>query len=88
MAIKDAHLAQTQNRRTILFVGDGALQLTVQEIGTMMRQKLTPYIFVLNNDGYEIEKQIHGPNRVYNDIQVRPLALLSPLWIRVLSRTY
>lgn len=37
----------------------------------MMRQKLCPYIFVLNNDGYEIEKQIHGPERWYNDIQVR-----------------
>ncbi|EPQ31630.1 uncharacterized protein PFL1_00963 [Pseudozyma flocculosa PF-1] len=54
--------------RTCLFVGDGSLQLTVQEIGTMIRQGLKPLLFVLNNDGYEIERQIHGPQRTYNDI--------------------
>ncbi|SPO29447.1 probable PDC1 - pyruvate decarboxylase, isozyme 1 [Ustilago trichophora] len=54
--------------RTHLFVGDGSLQLTVQEIGTMIKHGLTPYLFVLNNDGYEIERQIHGPQRSYNDI--------------------
>ena len=30
------------NRRTILFVGDGSFQLTVQELSTMIRQNLTP----------------------------------------------
>lgn len=57
------------DRRVILFVGDGSLQLTLQEIGTMIRHGLNPYIFVLNNDGYEIERCIHGPSRKYNDIQ-------------------
>ncbi|KAG8706123.1 Pyruvate decarboxylase 1 [Ceratobasidium sp. 395] len=62
--------AKEQNdRRVILFVGDGSLQLTLQEIGTMIRHNLNPYIFVLNNDGYEIERCIHGPKRGYNDIQ-------------------
>lgn len=46
------------DRRVILFVGDGSLQLTLQEIGTMIRYKLNPYIFVLNNDGYEIERLV------------------------------
>ncbi|CCG84848.1 protein of unknown function [Taphrina deformans PYCC 5710] len=54
--------------RTVLFVGDGSLQLTVQEISTMIRQGLKPIIFVLNNDGYTIERFIHGPEREYNDI--------------------
>ncbi|GAC99677.1 pyruvate decarboxylase [Pseudozyma hubeiensis SY62] len=54
--------------RTHLFVGDGSLQLTAQEIGTMMKHSLCPYLFILNNDGYEIERQIHGPQRSYNDI--------------------
>ena len=54
--------------RTHLFVGDGSLQLTVQEIGTMIKHGLTPYLFVLSNDGYEIERQIHGPQRSYNNI--------------------
>jgi len=35
---------------------------TVQEIGTMIRRGLRPYLFVLNNDGYEIERQSeYGP---------------------------
>lgn len=58
-----------EKRRVVLFVGDGSLQLTVQEISTMIRWGLTPYIFVLNNSGYTIEKLIHGPNAGYNEIQ-------------------
>ena len=38
LAAKDAK----DDRRTILFVGDGSLQLTVQEISTMIRQGLKP----------------------------------------------
>ncbi|KAF8610675.1 pyruvate decarboxylase [Ceratobasidium sp. AG-I] len=60
---------EQDDRRTILFVGDGSLQLTIQEIGTMIRHNLNPFIFVLNNDGYEIERCIHGPKRGYNNIQ-------------------
>lgn len=56
-------------KRVILFVGDGSLQLTVQEISTMCRWNTTPYLFVLNNDGYTIERLIHGENASYNDIQ-------------------
>lgn len=36
LAAKDAE----QDKRTILFVGDGALQLTVQELSTMIRYEL------------------------------------------------
>lgn len=67
------------DRRVILFVGDGSLQLTIQEIGTMIRHGLNPYIFVLNNDGYEIERCIHGPTRGYNNIQTYNHQLILPL---------
>jgi pyruvate decarboxylase len=33
----------------------------------MVRENLNPIIFVLSNDGYEIERQIHGPQRRYNN---------------------
>ena len=33
---------ETGDRRTVLFVGDGSFQLTVQEISTMIRQGLKP----------------------------------------------
>lgn len=33
---------EQQNRRTILFIGDGSTQLTVQELSTILRNKLSP----------------------------------------------
>ncbi|KAI0259828.1 pyruvate decarboxylase [Gloeopeniophorella convolvens] len=54
--------------RTLLFTGDGSLQLTVQELSTVMRHGLTPILFVLNNKGYTIERYLHGKERHYNDI--------------------
>ncbi|KAJ5643950.1 uncharacterized protein N7484_006457 [Penicillium longicatenatum] len=60
---------ELQNRRTILFIGDGSLQLTVQELSTILRNKLTPIIFVICNEGYTIERYIHGWDATYNDIQ-------------------
>lgn len=55
-------------RRTILFVGDGSFQLTAQEVSTMLRLDLKPIIFILCNDGYTIERFIHGMDAEYNDI--------------------
>lgn len=68
------------NRRVILFVGDGSLQLTVQEISTMCKWETKPYLFVLNNDGYTIERLIHGMTATYNDIQPWNNLALLPLF--------
>jgi len=54
--------------RVVLFIGDGSLQMTVQEISTMIREKLNIVIVVINNDGYTIERVIHGRKQAYNDI--------------------
>jgi pyruvate decarboxylase len=51
-----------------LFIGDGSLQMTVQEISTMIRENLNIIIVVINNDGYTIERVIHGRKQAYNDI--------------------
>lgn len=59
---------QTKSGRTILFIGDGSLQMTVQEISTMIRHNLDVIIVVLNNDGYTIERAIHGLKENYNDV--------------------
>lgn len=67
-------------KRVILFVGDGSLQLTVQEISTMVKWETSPYLFVLNNDGYTIERLIHGENATYNDIQPWDNLALLPLF--------
>ncbi|KAI1908336.1 hypothetical protein LOZ53_004905 [Ophidiomyces ophidiicola] len=57
------------DRRTVLFIGDGSFQLTAQELSTMIRNRLTPVIFVICNEGYTIERYIHGWDSTYNDIQ-------------------
>ncbi|KAF4502327.1 Pyruvate decarboxylase [Fusarium agapanthi] len=66
-----AALAQRDMRgsqRAVLFIGDGSLQMTAQEISTMIKQGLNVIIFVINNNGYTIERAIHGRNADYNDI--------------------
>lgn len=55
-------------RRVVLLIGDGAAQLTAQELGTMLRDGQKPVIFLLNNEGYTVERAIHGPEQRYNDI--------------------
>lgn len=55
-------------RRVILVIGDGAAQLTIQELGSMLRDGQRPIILLLNNDGYTVERAIHGENQRYNDI--------------------
>lgn len=49
-----------EQRRTILITGDGAHQMSVQEISQFPRHRLKPIIFVLNNGGYLIERIIGG----------------------------
>jgi indolepyruvate decarboxylase len=57
------------DRRTVLVTGDGSHQLTVQEIGQFARLGLKPIVFVLNNDGYLIERLLcKDPAIAYNDI--------------------
>ncbi|KAE8419761.1 thiamine diphosphate-binding protein [Aspergillus pseudocaelatus] len=68
-----AELAQRErtnnpDSRAILFIGDGSLQMTVQEISTMIRENLNVIIIVINNEGYTIERAIHGRKQSYNDI--------------------
>src|SRR6202042_2956041 len=57
-----------RDRRPVLLIGDGAAQLTVQELGSFSREGLSPVIVVVNNDGYTIERAIHGETAYYNDI--------------------
>ncbi|ESE87471.1 indolepyruvate decarboxylase [Salmonella enterica subsp. indica serovar 6,14,25:z10:1,(2),7 str. 1121] len=56
------------DRRVILIIGDGAAQLTIQEVGSMLRDGQAPVILLLNNDGYTVERAIHGAAQRYNDI--------------------
>jgi TPP-dependent 2-oxoacid decarboxylase len=56
------------DRRPVLFIGDGSAQLTAQELGTCYACGIQPVVFVLNNDGYTVERAIQSPKADYQDI--------------------
>jgi indolepyruvate decarboxylase len=61
-------LLAAPRRRQLLFIGDGAFQMTAQELSTILRRSLRPIIFLINNNGYTIERLILGSGSSYNDI--------------------
>ncbi|MBU8823544.1 alpha-keto acid decarboxylase family protein [Mycolicibacterium goodii] len=82
-----------RDRRTVLLIGDGAAQLTIQELGAFGREGLTPVVVVVNNDGYTVERAIHGVTAEYNDITgwrwtELPAALGVPDALTFRCRTY
>ncbi len=60
-------LATKNKRRVISCMGDGAFQMTAQEIANMIRYQVNPIIFLINNGGYTIEAEIH--DGAYNTIK-------------------
>ena len=42
--------------RPIVLVGDGAFQMSISELSTILEHKLNPIVFVLNNHGYTTER--------------------------------
>ena len=82
------------DRRLIVIAGDGALQQTAAELGTLFALGLAPIIIVLNNHGYTTERKIGHPSAGYNDIPAwdwtaLPAALspaMRPLAMRTASR--
>lgn len=56
------------NSRHILSTGEGSLQLTIQELGTLIKHDLHPIMLVIDNNGYTVERLIHGMKKAYNDV--------------------
>ncbi|KAB8075190.1 thiamine diphosphate-binding protein [Aspergillus leporis] len=67
-ALAQREQTTSKDTRAFLFIGDGSLQMSVQEISTIIRENLNVIIFVINNNGYTIERAIHGRKQAYNDI--------------------
>ncbi|RBR20108.1 uncharacterized protein FIESC28_05387 [Fusarium coffeatum] len=57
-----------ENPRTVLLMGDGSFQMTAQELSTIIKHNLNVVVFLINNDGYTIERCIHGVSQGYNDV--------------------
>lgn len=54
-------------RRPVALIGDGAFQMSAQELSSLCRRRSKAIVLLMNNDGYTTERMIHeGP---YNDIQ-------------------
>jgi indolepyruvate decarboxylase len=66
-ALLGAALAD-RSRRPIVLIGDGAAQLTIAELGTLIRYRVPAVVVVVNNAGYTVERAIHGLTAEYNDI--------------------
>ncbi|OII77277.1 pyruvate decarboxylase isozyme 1 [Cryptosporidium andersoni] len=65
-------------KRTFAFIGDGSLQVTVQDISTILKNKHNPVIVIINNDGYTIERVIC--DHPYNDIAMWRYSKLAKLF--------
>jgi len=60
-------LLQSLKKIACLFVGDGSFQVTCQDVSTMICYQTNPIVFLINNDGYLVERVISdGP---FNDLQ-------------------
>jgi indolepyruvate decarboxylase len=60
--------------RPVVFVGDGAFQMAGQELSTIIRCGHNPVIFLINNDGYQIERVIY--DNLYNNLQMWDYTLI------------
>jgi indolepyruvate decarboxylase len=60
--------------RPLVFVGDGAFQMTGMEISTAVRYHLNPIIVLLNNSGYGTERSILDGS--YNEVYPWQYAML------------
>ncbi len=61
-------LLAAPEKRQLLLIGDGSFQVTAQELSRILYEELNPIIFLINNEGYTIERMIMGMEADYNDI--------------------
>lgn len=54
--------------RLVVVCGDGAFQMTGQEMSTIVRHGFDPVIIVLDNGGYGTERKLHEGEWTFNDI--------------------
>ena len=54
--------------RVVVLVGDGAFQMTGQELSTLIASGHAPLIIVLDNHGYGTERYLHAGDWKYNEI--------------------
>lgn len=56
------------DHRIVVIVGDGAFQMTGQELSSLIRDGRSPIVIVLDNHGYGTERYLHAGDWKYNEI--------------------
>lgn len=56
------------DKRVLVLCGDGAFQMTGNEISTLIRNNFSPIIIILDNHGYGTERFLHAGQWKYNEI--------------------
>jgi indolepyruvate decarboxylase len=56
------------DHRVVVLAGDGAFQMTGQELSTLIRLGHHPIVIILDNHGYGTERYLHEGNWKYNEI--------------------
>ena len=56
------------DHRVVALVGDGAFQMTGQEMSTIIRRGGSPIVIVLDNGGYGTERWLHAGDWEFNEI--------------------
>ncbi|MCA9137111.1 MAG: alpha-keto acid decarboxylase family protein, partial [Planctomycetales bacterium] len=56
------------DHRVVVLVGDGAFQMTGQELSTLIRYGHNPIVIVMDNHGYGTERYLHAGEWKYNEI--------------------
>ena len=58
-----------KDHRIVVLVGDGAFQMTGQELSSLVRDGHAPVVIILDNHGYGTERYLHEGDWPYNEIQ-------------------
>ncbi len=56
------------NKRVVAICGDGAFQMTGNELSTIIRHQFSPILIILDNHGYGTERFLHAGEWKYNEI--------------------
>lgn len=56
------------DKRVLVLCGDGAFQMTGNELSTLVRHKFSPILIILDNHGYGTERFLHAGDWKYNEI--------------------
>ncbi|MCC6510553.1 MAG: alpha-keto acid decarboxylase family protein [Pirellulaceae bacterium] len=55
-------------KRVLVMCGDGAFQMTGNELSTLIRNQFSPILIILDNHGYGTERFLHAGQWKYNEI--------------------